>query len=117
MKTTYHGKFALPSSARVPRASTGEPISSGFAATAWRRAAQRLAGILVLVAVLFNTSVAAAQGGRPDMKRPIASNASVQRISPERITSGQKGRMDAVNSPTSFRAEDIVPDICKGCRP
>ena len=51
------------------------------------------------------------------MKRPIASNATVQRISPERITSGQKGRMDAVNSPTSFRAEDIVPDICKGCRP
>ena len=61
MKTTYHGKFALPSSAEVRRASTGEPISSGFAATAWRRAAQRLAGIPVLLAVLFNTSVAAAR--------------------------------------------------------
>jgi hypothetical protein len=117
MKTTYHGKFALPSSARVGRSRTGQPVLSGFVATAGRRAAQRLAGTLVLVAVLFSASVAAAQGGRPAMKRPIASNASVQRISSERITSGQKARMDAVSSLTSFRAEDIVPDICKGCSP
>jgi hypothetical protein len=117
MKTNYDGKFALPSSAKVGWSRTGEPVSSGFAATARRRAAQRLAGIPVLVAVLFSTSVAAAQGARPAMKRPVAPNASVQKISSERITSGQKVRMDVVNSPTSFRAEDIVPDICKGCSP
>ena len=57
MKTTYHGKFALPSSARVGRARMGEPVSSGFAATAWGRAAQRLAGLLVLVAVLSREDV------------------------------------------------------------
>ena len=103
MKTTYHGKFALPSSAEVRRASNGEPGFSGFAAPL---------GDTRRSALLFSTSVAAAQGGRPAMKRPIASNASVQRISTE---SGQKAR--AISSPTSFRAEDIVPDICKGCSP
>jgi hypothetical protein len=117
MKTAYHGKFALPSSARVDQSGTGEPVFSGFVGTAGRCAAQRLAGILVLVAVLVSTSVAAAYERRPAMKRPIASNASIQRISSERITSGQKAKMDAVSSPTSFRAEDIVPDICKGCSP
>ncbi len=131
MKTTYHGKLALPSSARILTIDllrhyasrrigglrTVEPIFSASVANAGRSAVRRLVGILILVAVLFSTSVAAAPGGRTAMKRPIASNASVQRISSERITSGQKARMDAVSSPMSFRAEDIVPDICKGCSP
>jgi hypothetical protein len=128
MKTTYHGEFALPSSARISitdllrpyaahwidRLRTEHPVFPAAVATAGRRGMQRLLGVLVLLALLSSTSVVAGEE-RTALKRPVTSNAWVHRISSERTTSGRRAKMDAVSSDTSFRAEDIVPDICKRC--
>jgi hypothetical protein len=47
-------------------------------------------------------------------KRHGSANAAVQTAAPNQIMPGKKSDPATRADPT-FRAEDIVPDICKGC--
>lgn len=76
---------------------------------------QRLLSALVLFSVLFGAS-AVAGTERMDPKRYLGSSISVQTTPSVRMMSGRNARPDrAISSNATFRAEDIVPDICKGC--
>lgn len=76
---------------------------------------QRLLSALVLFSVLFGASeVAGAE--RMDAKRHPRSSTSVQTKPSTRMMAGRDARPDrAISSTATFRAEDIVPDICRGC--
>jgi hypothetical protein len=74
-----------------------------------------LLAALVAFTMLFGaTEAAGAQRKKP--KQPGGPNAVVQTQAPERPVARQNTRSDRTSTviPT-FRAEDIVPDICKGC--
>lgn len=77
---------------------------------------QRLLSALVLFSVLFGAGeVAGAE--RMDAKRHHpGSSMSVQTKPSMRMMAGRNARPDrAISSTATFRAEDIVPDICRGC--
>jgi hypothetical protein len=74
-----------------------------------------LLAAFVAFAMLFSAGEAAgAQRTKP--KQHSGSNAVVQTEAPQRTVSGRSTRSNRASgmNPT-FRAEDIVPDICKGC--
>ena len=76
---------------------------------------QRLLSALVLCSVLFGASEVAGTE-RMDPKRYLGSSISVQAKPSVRMMSGRNARPDRGISPIpTFRAEEIVPDICKGC--
>jgi hypothetical protein len=127
MTTTYHAHSALRSSATIARwlHDLGRRIAGQTRdrrAVPLRRSAetgrspmQRLLAALVLFSVLFDVSELAATE-RMDPKRHAGSKISVQAKPTLRMMSGRNARSDrAISSDATFRAEDIVPDICKGC--
>ncbi|NOJ38784.1 hypothetical protein [Bradyrhizobium australiense] len=74
-----------------------------------------LLAAFVVFALLFSaTEATGAQRKKP--KQPGSSNVVVQTEAPERPVSGRNTTSSRSTTviPT-FRAEDIVPDICKGC--
>lgn len=76
---------------------------------------QRLLAALVLFSMLFGASEVAGTE-RSDPKRNLSSNISVQTKPTLRMMPGRTARPErAISPPETFRAEDIVPDICKGC--
>jgi len=70
---------------------------------------------LAAFAVLFGAGEAA--GAQPTKHRPAgASNPVVQMEAGSKTVSGRNTTSDrAISTSRTFRAEDIVPDICKGC--
>jgi hypothetical protein len=74
-----------------------------------------LVAALVAFAMLVSASEATG-AGRTTPKQHGTSNAIVQTEAPQRSLSGRSARSNRAGgmSPT-FRAQDIVPDICKGC--
>ena len=80
-----------------------------------RRMGKRLA-ILTSLAVMVATSQAAANVRLASKRHHADPAAKVETISQERTTSGRKATVKRDISATSdFRAEDLIPDICKGC--
>jgi hypothetical protein len=75
-----------------------------------------LSTVLLMLALV---GAAAAQGAeRAETKRDAGPNVSVQdgTARPTKPSKDAKrSRAAGTNWSTSFRAEDIVPDICKGC--
>lgn len=127
MSTTYHAQSALRSSAAIVRRlhDVGHRIADR--ARNWRAAysiappeaarspMQRLLAALVLFSVLFGASEVAGTE-RIDPKQNVSSNISVPTKPKLRMMSGRNARPErAISPPETFRAEDIVPDICKGC--
>ncbi|WFU19965.1 hypothetical protein [Bradyrhizobium sp. CB3481] len=75
---------------------------------------------LLAVAVVFAMLLSASEAIGAQQKKPKqygGSNAVVQSEAPERTLSGGRstGSNRATGASRPFRAEDIVPDICKGC--
>lgn len=69
----------------------------------------------IAFATLFSASEAAA-AQRTKLKQHSGSNAVVQTEAPQQIPSGRSTRSNrAGDRNLVFRAEHIVPDICKGC--
>jgi hypothetical protein len=73
-----------------------------------------LAASIALAVLFIAGESTGAQQTKP--KQHSGSNAVVQTEAPQRAISAQNTRSNRATrmSPT-FRAEDIVPDICKGC--
>jgi hypothetical protein len=74
-----------------------------------------LLAAFIAFAMLFSaTEAVGAQRIKP--KQHSSSNTVVQMEAPQRTVSGGSTRSNRASgmNPT-FRAEDIVPDICKGC--
>jgi hypothetical protein len=69
----------------------------------------------IAFAMLFGASEAVgAQRTKP--QQHSSSNAVVETEAPQRTLSGRSTRSNrASDRNLTFRAEDIVPDICKGC--
>ena len=69
----------------------------------------------IAFAMLFTVSEAAgAQRGKPQQQS--SSNAAAHADASQRPVSGRDTRSkSAISVSPTFRAEDIVPDICKGC--
>jgi hypothetical protein len=69
----------------------------------------------IAFAMLFSASEAAgAQRTKP--KQHSASEAVVQTEAPQRTIPGRSTRSQrGSDGKSAFRAEEIVPDICKGC--
>jgi hypothetical protein len=127
MKTTYHTQSAPRSSATIVRLlhdlgrritirpGTGEPAYSVAPPETGRTPMQRLLAALVLFSVLFGASGAAGTE-RMDPKRNIGSNISVRAKPTLHMMSGRNAKPDrAIDPSPTFRAEEIVPDICRGC--
>jgi hypothetical protein len=76
---------------------------------------QGLLAAFIAFAILFSASEAAgAQRIKP--KQHSSSSAVVQTEAPQRTVSGRGTRSHrAGDGKPAFRAEEIVPDICKGC--
>jgi hypothetical protein len=74
-----------------------------------------LLAAFIAFAMLFSASEAAgAQRTKP--KQHGSSSAVVQTEAPQRTMSGRSTRSHrATDRKPAFRAEEIVPDICKGC--
>jgi hypothetical protein len=75
-----------------------------------------LLAAFVVFAMLFGaTEAAGAQRKKP--KQPGSANAAVQTEAPERPVSGRNTRPNRATTVVipPFRAEEVVPDICKGC--
>ncbi|NOJ49057.1 hypothetical protein [Bradyrhizobium archetypum] len=75
---------------------------------------------LLAVAVVFAMLLSASEATGAEQKKPKpyrGSNAVVQTEAPERTPSVGRstGSNRATGASPPFRAEDIVPDICKGC--
>ncbi len=69
----------------------------------------------IAFATLFSASEAAA-AQRTKLKQHSGSNAVVQTEAPQQIPSGRSTRSNRAGDRNPvFRAEHIVPDICKGC--
>lgn len=79
-------------------------------ARAWR---PLVSALLALALLLSATELAGAQ--QKPLKRPDGANAVVQTSSPERTMRGRTTRTKRNISMDTFRAEEIVPDICRGC--
>lgn len=79
-------------------------------ARAWR---PMVSALLALALLLSATELAGAEQKRS--KRPDGANAVVQTSSPERTMHGRLTRTKRNISMDRFRAEEIVPDICRGC--
>jgi len=76
---------------------------------------QGLLAAFIAFAVLFGASEAAG-AQRTKLKQHSSSNAVVQTEAPKRTISDRSARSRrAGDGQPAFRAEDIVPDICKGC--
>lgn len=76
---------------------------------------QGLLAALVAFAMLFGASEAAG-AQRAKLKQHSSPNAVVQTEAPQRTISDRSARSRrASDGQPAFRAEDIVPDICKGC--
>ena len=74
-----------------------------------------LLAALVVFAVLFSTCEATGIERRK-AKRHGSSNAAIQTEAPKQMVPSQGKRSNrATSMGSTFRAEDIVPDICKGC--
>jgi hypothetical protein len=76
---------------------------------------QGLFAAFIAFAMVFSASEAAgAQRTKP--KQHGSSSAVVQTEAPQRTISGRSTRSHgASDRKATFRAEEIVPDICKGC--
>jgi hypothetical protein len=74
-----------------------------------------LLAAFIVLAMLFGAGEATgAQRTKP--KQRSGSNEVVQTEAPQRSVSGRSTRSNrATGTNQTFRAEDIVPDICKGC--
>ncbi|KRR19802.1 hypothetical protein CQ13_33120 [Bradyrhizobium retamae] len=75
-----------------------------------------LLAAFVVFAVLFSaTGTADAQRKKP--KQPGSANAAVQTEAPKRPVSGRNTRSTGATTVVipPFQAEEIVPDICRGC--
>jgi hypothetical protein len=69
----------------------------------------------IAFAMLFSASEAAG-AQRTKLKQRSGSNAVVQTEAPQRMPFGRSKRSNRASDRNPvFRAEDIVPDICKGC--
>jgi hypothetical protein len=80
-----------------------------------RRMGRGLA-ILTSLAMMVATSQAAANVRLASKRHHADPAAKVETISQQRTTSGPKATVKRDISATSdFRAEDLIPDICKGC--
>jgi hypothetical protein len=74
-----------------------------------------LLSALVVFAVLLG-AFEASGAERRKPKRHGSANAAVQTAAPKQIMPGRGKKSDpATRADPTFRAEDIVPDICKGC--
>lgn len=68
----------------------------------------------IAFAMLF--SVSGAAGAQRDKPQQSSSNAAAHADASQRPVSGRDTRSrSAISVSPTFRAEDIVPDICKGC--
>lgn len=83
-------------------------------AEAGARAWRPLASALLALALLLSATELAGAEQKPS-KRPDGANAVVQAPSRERTVHGQSTRTRRNVSMDTFRAEEIVPDICRGC--
>lgn len=74
-----------------------------------------LLATFITLALLFSAGEAAgAQREKPQQQS--SSSAAAHDDAPQRPASGRNTRYkNAVSASPTFRAEDIVPDICKGC--
>ncbi len=75
-----------------------------------------LLAVFVLFAMLFSaTEAASAQRKKP--KQLGSANAAVQTEAPEPPVSGRNTRSNRATTVVipPFRAEEVVPDICRGC--
>lgn len=82
-------------------------------AEAGARAWCPLVSALLALALLLSATELAGAEQKPS-KRPDAANAVVQTPSPERTMHGRSTRTKRNISMDTFRAEEIVPDICRG---
>ncbi|MCB1392900.1 MULTISPECIES: hypothetical protein [unclassified Nitrobacter] len=80
------------------------------------RTTRRILAILTMFAILFGTSQVAAME-RPHSTRHQADPAAkVRVVSPDQSTANQKvTRQRAFSITSDFRADELIPDICKGC--
>jgi hypothetical protein len=68
-----------------------------------------------ILAEIFSTRQVAGQE-RPQQQRPFESAAAVQARRFDPAMSGRKvSARHAISATSAFRAEDLIPDICKGC--
>jgi hypothetical protein len=75
-----------------------------------------LLAAFVVFAMLFSATEAAGEQ-RKKPKQHGSANAAVQTGAPERPAAGRNTRSNRTTTVVTppFRAEEIVPDICKGC--
>lgn len=76
---------------------------------------RRVLAAFAMLAIVFSTSQAAGMERIPS-KRHAQSAAAVQaRSSERRMPSRKVSASPAISATSDFRAEDLIPDICKGC--
>ena len=72
------------------------------------------AAFIAFAVLCSATEAAGAQRHKPDQQGSLG--AAVRADAPQRPLSGRnRGSKSAISVSPTFRAEDIVPDICKGC--
>jgi hypothetical protein len=80
-----------------------------------RRTMRRVLAAFAVLTIVFSTSQVVGMERTPP-KRQVQSAAAVQARPSDRVTSSRKVSASRTISATSdFRAEDLIPDICKGC--
>jgi hypothetical protein len=76
---------------------------------------RRFLSACAFLAAIFSTGLVAGQE-RPQQQRPFESAAADQARRFDPAMSGRKvSARRAISATSAFRAEDPIPDICKGC--
>ena len=76
---------------------------------------RRFFAAFALLVIIFSTSQVAGMERSPQ-QRSVQSASAVQTKPSDPAMSGRKvGAVRAISATSDFRAEDLIPDICKGC--
>lgn len=80
------------------------------------RTTRLILAILTMCAVLFGTSQVAAMERSHSKRHQADPAAKVRMASPDQSTTNRKMiRKRAFSVSSDFRADELIPDICKGC--
>jgi hypothetical protein len=98
------------------RAAASRSLPGARQSTVRERAVQGCLAVLALLAVLLGTSQVAADERQLSKRHQLDPAAKVEMNSPDKAMlnrrTGPKGGIKVISD---FRAEDLIPDICKGC--